>query len=107
MNGNGRATLSVFLFAIYMLSEHIFTDHVHAGLCESYHSTPIRDGNTTQSFQEEKMGQKENERQQISTYTNCKVEIMEDFIEPYGSDALNPNRHISSTSALTLYSVLC
>lgn len=53
------------------------------------------------------MGQKENERQQISTYTNCKVEIMEDFIEPYGSDALNPNRHISSTSALTLYSVLC
>lgn len=47
-------------FSVYslqcMLSEHIFTDHVHAGLYESYHPTPIRDGNTTQSFQEEKMG---------------------------------------------------
>ena len=70
---------------------------------------PHRFDMTTQSFQgyEEKIGKKENERQRISTYTNCKVEIMEDFIEPYDSDALNPNRHISSTSALTLYSVLC
>ena len=82
MNGNGRATPSVFLFAICMLSEHIYTDHVHAGLYESYRSTPIRHDNTVFQGYEEKIGKKENERQRISTYTNCKVEIMEDFIEP-------------------------